>query len=102
MPWPYHRRSWQVLGPGVVLGVSMEADRPWLGGGAPFRLSQRLSVQPRHRLCAYWTSPWGITMKIRMPWNVGGRAGRFGRGNNRPRNNCPNDAVYLALHALLV
>lgn len=53
MPWPYHRRSWQVIGPGVVLGVSMKADRPWLGGGVLFRLSQRLSVQPRHRLCAY-------------------------------------------------
>lgn len=36
MPWPYHQRSWQVLGPGVVLGVSMKEDRPWLGGGAVY------------------------------------------------------------------
>lgn len=52
MPWPYRQRSWQFLGPGVVLRVSMKEDRSWLRGEGLFRLSQGLRVQPRHKLCA--------------------------------------------------
>lgn len=52
MPWPYYQRSWQVLGPGVVLGVSMKENRSWLRWGL-FRPSQGLRIQPKHKLCAY-------------------------------------------------
>lgn len=53
MPWPYHQSSWQVVGQGVVLRISMKENRSWLEGWGLFRLSQGVRIQPRHKLCAY-------------------------------------------------
>lgn len=102
MPWPYHQRSWQVLGPGVVLGVSMKEDKPWLGGGGLFILTQGLRVQPRHRLRAYLDLSLGYNHEDQNAMECGGLGRKVDRGKGGSRNNCPNDTIYLALHALLV